>query len=306
MTFPFSELYRAVCAGQTASFTFDAEGKTYIRNLRPGERLILLGGGHISKALCGYASSLGFQVTVVDDRPSFANSSRFPEAAHVICRDFPTAIRELGIRSSDYVAVLTRGHRWDADCLRAILPGAFPRYLGMIGSKRRVFALFNLLESEGFLRSDLDRIHAPIGLDIGAFTVPEIAISVAGQLVACRREGQPRRGHAELLISEDVDPALWQRLAEDDKPKALLIVYDTSGSTPASPGAMMMVDRDFTTAGSIGGGCSENEIVREAFRMIGSGQQRCFTVEMSNDVAEEEGMVCGGTMKVWAADVSPE
>ena len=304
MIFPFAELHRSLCAGETASLSFSAEGKTYIRNLRPGERLILLGGGHISRALCSYGSSLGFQITVVDDRPSFANSSRFPEAAAVICKDFPTAIRELAINSSDYVAVLTRGHRFDADCLRAILPGTFPRYLGMIGSRRRVLALLELLESEGFSRGDLDRIHAPIGLDINALTVPEIALAIAAQLVACRRQEQPRRGHAEVLISEDVDPALWQALAEEEKPKALLIVYDTSGSTPAAAGAMMMVDRDFNTAGTIGGGCSENAILRDAFRLIGTGQQRCFTVDMSNDVAEEEGMVCGGTMKVWVADVS--
>lgn len=304
MIFPFPELYRSVRAGETASLTFSAEGRTYIRNLRPGERLILLGAGHISQALCHFAARLGFNVTIVDDRPSFANSSRFPEAAAVICKDFPGAIKELALNSNDYAAVLTRGHRWDADCLRAILPGGFPRYLGMIGSRRRVLALLDLLESEGFPRGDLDRIHAPIGLDINALTVPEIALSIAAQLVACRRQGQPRRGHAEILISEDVDPALWQRLAADEKPKALLIVYDTSGSTPAAAGAMMMVDRDFNTAGTIGGGCSENAILRDAFRLIGTGQQRCFTVDMSNDVAEEEGMVCGGTMKVWVADVS--
>lgn len=304
MLFPFPDIYRSVRAGETASLTFSAEGRTYIRNLRPGERLILLGAGHISQALCHFAASLGFNVTVVDDRPSFANGSRFPEAAAVICKDFPGAIKELGLNGNDYVAVLTRGHRFDADCLRAILPGEFPRYLGMIGSRRRVLALLDLLESEGFPRDGLDRIHAPIGLDINALTVPEIALSIAAQLVACRRQGQPRRGHAEILISEDVDHALWQRLAADEKPKALLIVYDTSGSTPAAAGAMMMVDRDFNTAGTIGGGCSENAILRDAFHLIGTGQQRCFTVDMSNDVAEEEGMVCGGTMKVWEADVS--
>jgi len=304
MIFPFAELYRSICAGETASLSFTAEGRTYIRNLRPGERLILLGGGHISQALCRYGASLGFQVTVVDDRPSFANSSRFPEAKTVICQDFPTAVQGLAINGSGYVAVLTRGHRFDADCLRALLPETFPRYLGMIGSRRRVKALLDLLESEGFCHADLDRVHAPIGLDINALTVPEIALSIAAQLVACRRQEQPRRGHAEVLISEEADPDLWRALADEEKPKALLIVYDTSGSTPAAAGAMMTVDKDFSTAGTIGGGCSENAILRDAFRLIGTGRQRCFTVDMSNDVAEEEGMVCGGTMKVWAADVS--
>ena len=243
MLFPFAELYRNICSGQTASMTFSAEGNTYVRNLRPQERLLLLGGGHISQPLCRYAADLDFRVTVADDRPSFANSSRFPEAEKIICADFPHAIEEAAVTSNDYVAVLTRGHRYDADCLRALLRGDFPRYLGMIGSKRRVTALFRMLEEEGFSRSDLDRIHAPIGVDINALTVKEIALSIAAELVGCRRQDTNRRSHATVLAMENIDYGLWRSLAEDDTPKSLLIVYDTSGSTPVLSGAMMTVDR---------------------------------------------------------------
>ena len=144
MSFPFEELYRSVCAGEAAVLAFEADGTVFIRNFRPAERLILLGGGHIAQPLCRYAADLGFSVTVVDDRPSFANQARFPEADQIICNAFPASIQSLDIRGNDYVAVITRGHRYDADCLRAILAGTFPRYLGMIGSKRRVIALLNL------------------------------------------------------------------------------------------------------------------------------------------------------------------
>ena len=299
------EVYRAVCRSETAARTFTAEGGSYVRNFRPRERLILLGGGHISQPLCRYAADLGFAVTVVDDRPSFANTRRFPEAAEVICRDFPGALEQLSVCERDYVAVITRGHRYDADCLRTILSGPFPRYLGMIGSRRRVAGLFGLLE-EGFPQELLEAVHAPIGLPIGALTVQEIAVSIAAELVQCRRRETPRRSKAAVLVTEDVDLPLLRFLAEDLAPKALLTVYETSGSTPVKSGAMMAVDRAFRTAGTIGGGCSENAVLMEACRLIGSGEDRCVTVDMSNDVAEEEGMVCGGQMKVLIEDLEKE
>lgn len=304
MSFPFEELYRSVCAGEAAVLAFEADGTVFIRNFRPAERLILLGGGHIAQPLCRYAADLGFSVTVVDDRPSFANQARFPEADQIICNAFPAAIQSLDIRGNDYVAVITRGHRYDADCLRAILAGTFPRYLGMIGSKRRVIALLNLLEEEGFPRDALAKIHAPIGIAINALTVKEIAISIAAELIQCRRENVNRRARETMLTAEDIDLPLLEVLARDETPKALLAVYETSGSTPVKSGAMMAVDRNFRTVGTIGGGCSENAALLEAYRLIGTGERRCITIDMSNDVAEEEGMVCGGRMKVLIEDVS--
>ena len=300
------EVYRAVCRGESAARTFEAGGTVYVRSFRPPERLILLGGGHVAQPLCRYAADLGFSVAVVDDRPSFANTRRFPEAAKVVCRDFPGALEQLAVCERDYVAVITRGHRYDADCLRTILSGPFPGYLGMIGSRRRVAGLFGLLEEEGFSRQLLEAVHAPIGLPIGALTVQEIGISVAAELVQCRRRETPRRSKAAALVTEDVELPLLRFLAEDPAPKALLTVIETSGSTPVKSGAMMAVDRAFRTAGTIGGGCSENAVLLEACRLIGSGEDRCVTVDMSNDVAEEEGMVCGGQMKVWIENFGKE
>ena len=304
MPLQFEELYQAVRAGKPTSLAFEAEGTTYIRNFRPEERLILLGGGHIAQPVCRYAADLGFSVTVVDDRPSFANRTRFPEANEILCDAFPDALRTLKVNESDYIAVITRGHRYDADCLRAILPGTFPYYLGMIGSKRRVIALLQLLEDEGFPRDALDRIHTPIGVAIGALTVKEIAISIVAELIQCRRQKMNRRSRETILAAEDIDLPLLEFLARDETPKALLTVYETSGSTPVKSGAMMAVGRDFRAVGTIGGGCSENAVLMDAYRLIGTGERRCVTVDMSNDVAEEEGMVCGGQMKVLIEDVT--
>ena len=292
------ERYRAVLDGRLAAITWEVDGIPYIRNFRPKERLILLGGGHIAQPLCRYGADLGFAVTVVDDRPSFANHARFPEAAEVICDAFPPAISNLQVHASDYVAVITRGHRYDADCLRNILSGAFPKYLGMIGSKRRVIGLFQLLRDEGFSNELLEKIHAPIGLSINALTTQEIAMSIAAELIQCRRQNTPRHSGSTVLVEEDIDLPLIESLARSDEPKALLVVLETSGSTPVKSGAMMVVDRNFQTIGTIGGGCSEHSVLMEAYRLIGTTQSRCVHVDMSNDVAEEEGMVCGGQMKV--------
>ena len=300
----FEEILRLVRSGASASYSLEADGTQYLRNFRPRERLLLLGGGHIAQPLCRYAADLGFSVTVVDDRPSFANRARFPEAAEVLCDAFPHAIQSLQIGEQDYVAVITRGHRYDADCLRAILAGPFPKYLGMIGSRRRVFGLWNLLEEEGFSRAVLKQIHAPIGLDINALTIQEIAVSIAAQLIQCRRKGVSRRSGSAILTAEDIDLPLLEFLAEDPAPKVLLTVYETSGSTPVKSGAMMAADRNRRCVGTIGGGCGEAAVLSDAYRLIGTGGRRCVTVDMSNDVAEEEGMVCGGQMKVLLEDFS--
>ena len=300
------EIYRAASEGKEAALTFTADGEEYLRSFHPPERLILLGCGNIGQELCRYAADLGFTVTAVDERPAFANRILMPDAAEILCSDFPDAIRRLQITERDYVCVITRGHRFAADCLREILPGAYPRYLGMIGSKRRVALLMKQLESEGFGPDALKRIHAPIGISINALTVKEIAISIVAELIQCRRAGLDRRSKETRLTAEDIDLRLLEFLTCDETPKALLLVYETSGSTPVKSGAMMAVDKVGRTVGTIGGGCGEGAVLKDAYRIIGSGTQCTVTVDMSNDIAEEEGMVCGGEMKVLIADVSPE
>ena len=300
------EIHTAAAAGAETQLCLTVDGREYVRRFQPTERLILLGCGHIGKELCHYATDLGFSVTAVDERPGFANSMQMPEAETILCDNFSNAIRHLCITERDYVCVITRGHRFDADCLRTILPGAFPKYLGMIGSKRRVALLLQQLESEGFCRSDLERIHAPIGIAINALTVKEIAISIVAEMIQCRRADVDRRSKETRLSAEDVDLSLLEFLTDNPTPKALLIVYETSGSTPVKSGAMMAIDRIGRTAGTIGGGCGENAVLSDARKCIGTGAQRSVVVDMSNDIAAEEGMVCGGRMKVLIADVSPE
>lgn len=298
----FSHILAETGAGRAASLVREVEGERYVRRFVPEERLILLGGGHIARPLCAMGAMLGFSVTVVDDRPAFANAARFPGAAHVVCDGFASAIQALNIRPTDYVCVITRGHRWDGECLRVLLRGNLPFYLGMIGSRRRVMSLLKQLESEGFDPRRLAGIHTPIGLKIGAETPAEIAVSICAELVQTRRALSEKDN--EILQRTDTDPALLAFLAEDEAPGALMLVLATSGSTPVEAGAIMAIDDTGRSFGTIGGGCGEAEVMRTARRLIGTGRSTIVEVDMSNDLAEEEGMVCGGRMRVLAEDVS--
>lgn len=300
----FADILRQTQNNQTAEWQMEIDGETYTRLFRPKERLILLGAGHIAQPLCKIAAMLGFSVTVVDDRPSFANHPRFPQAEQIVCDAFPHAIEHLHIHAGDYVAVITRGHRYDADCLRTLLAGTMPRYLGMLGSKRRTIALLHMLAQEGFAQDKLDSIHTPIGLDIGALSVQEIAVSIAAQLVQIRRSGLNRRSKSHILTEEIFRADVVEDIVSNPLKKALLLVYETSGSTPVKSGAFMTVNEMFQAKGTIGGGCSESAVLRDAFHLIGTGESKCVTVDMSNDVAAEEGMVCGGQMKIFLTDLS--
>ncbi len=294
----FKEVQSRTEQGKTAMVEFSMEGKTWRRVWMPRERLILLGGGHIALALCRIGALLDFDVTVLDDRPAFANHLRFPQAKTVICNGFGPGLEEIGPGEDDYICVITRGHRWDGECLRQILKGRMPAYLGMIGSKRRTAGMMEELEREGFARERLEKICAPIGLPIGAQTAAEIAVSIAAQLVEYRTKKRRKAEEAGRLSCTDMDAPVVGALAGGAGSQTMALVVETRGSTPARAGAMMAVDAIGRAVGTIGGGCGEAEVIREAVRMAGTDQKKLVTVNMTHEVAEEEGMVCGGTMTV--------
>ena len=150
--------------------------------------LVLFGAGHVAKDLCEIAARAGWRVTVVDDRASFANAGRFPAAARVVAREtFAACFGEVTITSATCCVVLTRGHAFDLECTDVALHSPAP-YVGLIGSRRKISAILARLTAAGRLDGvDLARLHAPIGLDVGAVTHGEIAVAVAAELVAFRR-----------------------------------------------------------------------------------------------------------------------
>ena len=281
----------------------ETEGKITVGEpFSPPERLIVLGAGHIAVPVCDFAAKSGFEVYVCDDRPAFANTARFPLAREVLCDSFESCIDRLRLTRYDYVVVITRGHVHDADCLRAIFKGTQPAYLGLIGSRRRVAGLMRLLRDEGYDAEKLAAIHAPIGLAIGAVTPAEIAVSICAQLVEHRRALPETEYPGTLLEQTNSDLSAIRYLAENAEPKALLLVLTSTGSTPVKSGALMAVNKLGTGCGTIGGGCSEAAAMQRARKIIGSGESCVIEIDMTNDVAADEGMVCGGTMRVLVED----
>lgn len=158
--------------------------------------LVVVGAGHVARPLCQVGALLGFRVTVLDDRPEFATRERFPDAAEVRRADFADPFRGIRITPRTFLVLVTRGHKYDFEALRGILLGpALPAYVGMIGSRRRTRAALEALAAEGIAADRLRTVHAPIGLDVGAETPEEIAVSIAAELVMIRRggTGQPLR-----------------------------------------------------------------------------------------------------------------
>jgi len=166
----------------------NAAPRIFLDPITGAQRLIIVGAGHIAQPLCTIGSMLGFHVTVIDDRASFANLERFPEAHRVMVKPFKEAIEGLNLDRHCYLISVTRGHAFDEEALRAALkqPCGF---IGMIGSRRRVRATLDRLEAEGFDPKRLDEVHAPLGLDIGAETPEEIAVAIIAEIIRERRTG---------------------------------------------------------------------------------------------------------------------
>lgn len=241
------------------------------------ERLIICGGGHVALELAHIAARLDFEVHVIDDRPEFANRSRFP-MAQVYCGEFVSALEELGNGPDDYFAVLTRGHVWDGACVAQILRGEFG-YLGMIGSRRKVAATRAMLLEEGFTAGQVDQVHAPIGLNIGGETPAEIAVSIAAQLV------QVRAAHGGAKGPNLTGPGIVATIVEKE------------GSVPRGVGAAMLVAPDGTCTGTVGGGALEFWVKERAMERMGQNAG-CWREIFDLGDGAELGMVCGGKVTV--------
>jgi xanthine dehydrogenase accessory factor len=175
----------------------------FVEPVLPPASLIIFGAGHVALNLYKTARAAGFDVTVVDDRESYANRERFPEAREVVASDFDLAMKKLSPNETSYIVIVTRGHHDDMGVLRwAVQTRA--RYIGMIGSKRKTITIFRELVNEGLAESLFERVHAPIGLDIGAITPEEIAVSITAELIAARRRVERPLPHMSWFHSRKI------------------------------------------------------------------------------------------------------
>ena len=171
--------------------------EVFVEPILPQPVVVLFGGGHVSTAVAKAAHAAGFGITVVDDREAFANAQRFPMAQDIYT-GYEEAFEKLQPNASTYLVIATRGHKEDMRVLAwAVRTQA--RYVGMIGSKRKVLSVYKALEKEGYRMDEFDRVYAPMGLEIGALSPEEIALSIAAELVAVRRNAETS-AHKKLKL----------------------------------------------------------------------------------------------------------
>jgi len=190
-----------VCGGRMQVFIEPIEGTPV---------LCLFGAGHVAQPLARMAKACGFRVELVDDRIKFANAERFPEADLIVVDDFTAATGKMTLGPNTYAVVVTRGHKGDGEALRAVL-GRGLRFVGLLGSRPKVVHIFAALQEAGARAEDLAEVHAPLGLEIGAQTPEEIAVSILAEMIAVRRGVDPS-------TSRSMKMGLPGRLGADRKP----------------------------------------------------------------------------------------
>lgn len=257
-------------------------------------RLVICGGGHVSIPVIEIAKKIGFYVTVLEDRPMFADRAKLAGADEVICDNFSHGMEQITGDDGTYFVIVTRGHRYDMLCLeQAVMKKN--AYVGMMGSRRRVALVKEQLAQQGVSRELLNRVHTPIGLSIGAETPEEIAVSIMAEIIQVKNSRKRTAGYAGEILD-----ALLAVKGQEEAP-VLAVIVTRKGSAPRETGTKMLIYRDGRTVGTIGGGCMENEVILKA-RMMLEGIEpahQLVKLDMTGEDAGEEGMVCGGTVEVF-------
>ncbi len=212
-----SLMKKAISEGRSKTFEIDlpaGNGKkpvrsaeVYVEVFLPPPTALIVGAGHIALPLAKICKLAGFRVAVLDDRPSFASTERFPDADEVIAAGFEETLAEYPLTPDTYVVLITRGHQYDVYSLRKVINEPV-KYIGMIGSKRRVWAVFKLLHDEGVPLDKLARIYAPIGIDVKTETPAEIAVIIAAEMI------KVMYGGAAKSLSDDIRDRYIRLLAE--------------------------------------------------------------------------------------------
>ncbi len=252
--------------------------------------LVLFGAGHIGRALTELAKFLDFPVTVIDEREGIFENSIFSDV-ETFNEDYESSFKREFNYNNPYYIIFTHGHKYDLDCLRFALSKQ-SNYIGMIGSLPKIKKTYEDLCSEGFNITDLNKVHAPIGLDINANTPKEIAISIMSEIIKTYSKKH------QLIV----DNAIINYLAEN-KGGVLCTIVDSSGSSPRAKGAEMLVTEN-EIIGSIGGGAIEMDAINEAKKILKTKQTILKEYNLTSH--STLGMICGGDNTVLFRFISPQ
>jgi xanthine dehydrogenase accessory factor len=180
---------RVADIGNVESFNTDEGLEVFVEGFTTPPTLVMIGGGHVGKATADLAHNLGYRVFIIDDRPEFSNPDRFPYAEQTVVANYDAWAGDLDINVNSFVIAATRGHRYDDMALESAL-STRARYIGLMGSRRKNMMIFQRLLRQGVSTERLKQVHAPIGLDIGALTPEEIAVSIMSEIIMVRRGGK--------------------------------------------------------------------------------------------------------------------
>lgn len=296
---------------------FDRKGLTEIRGIRVfcdwlGQEmhLVICGGGHVSLPVIKIGMMMGCKVTVLEDRPQFADNARRAGASEVVCESFEQGLDRIPGGDNTYFVIVTRGHRYDQVCLERIVRKKHA-YIGMIGSRCRVTAVKEQVMEAGGKKSVLDQLYSPIGLDIGAETPEEIGVAIMAEIIEVKNRKRRICGYSGDMLREILNPENSGRNPEKDRKnpeseertpdrRVIATIVTRKGSAPRDIGTKMLICPDGRCIGTIGGGCMESEVIRRALHMIldEKEERELCHVDMAGAEAEEKGMVCGGVVDV--------
>lgn len=257
------------------------------------KRLVICGGGHVSIPVIRMGQMIGCHVTVLEDRPKFADAARMAGADEVYCEPFKDGLQKIDGDADTYFIIVTRGHRYDEQCLEEIVKKRHA-YIGMIGSRRRVALVKEHLLERGCDKKILDEIYSPIGLNIGAETPEEIGVAIIAEIIEVKNKKKRTYG-----FSKEIRKAIETDAGHGRK--VLATIIERKGSAPQGVGVKMLIFEDGTCVGTIGGGCMEAEVTRKARLILADEEESKATIctaDLMNADAGEEGMVCGGAVKV--------
>lgn len=266
--------------------------KILIEHFMKNPILVIMGGGHISVPISKIGKMLGFYVQVIDDREEFADKERFSEADEVICCPFDRLREHLRSERNTYYVIVTRGHQGDLECATEVLRREFV-YAGMIGSKAKVAKTKNALLENGVAQDKIDQLHSPIGLDIGAQTPEEIAVSIAAEII----QDKYKYGYDFLPLQ------LVKELKREDLDGVLVTIIGKTGSSPRGCGSKMFVGRDGNVIGTIGGGKVEHLAIDQAKTQ---DKIEIKSYSLTNTDSAATGMICGGNVTVLFEPIKAE
>ena len=256
--------------------------KCFIEKLMDKTKIVVAGAGHVSMDFAKVAEILCFDLIIIDDRAEFANSERFPNA-QIICGNIGESLKA-DFGKNVYYVIMTRGHKDDYEALKTILSKEY-KYVGMIGSRKKVAFVKDKLKNDGFTDEKINTAHTPIGLDIGAVTPAEIAISIMAEIIQVQNKGIKDRGDGDLLNKINHNCAM-------------VTVIEKAGSAPRGEGSKMLVFDNGKVLGTIGGGTLEYVAINKAVEIAKNGGFFVKEYSLENNKASELGMACGGSVKV--------